>query len=221
MLKKIERKRKIRKRQVTENTNQTAVRQAGLKPKVRGTSLVYPLVTPPPGAPSPPALPPMSSSASPAACPAWMSAHFNNFSAEAFCTPLAYPRGSQPSLGSSLHAEDPPYIHTQPQPQLLGRPCKKPHIHSLLHAALAPQTHPSPVHSGTYGPKAVTFIYYTHWSRTVTLNPPKCLCACSHELRSHSASLSCSFSHPHQCLSSKSDSARTQICPPGPTAYML
>jgi len=67
MLKKIERKRKIRKRQVTENTNQTAVHQAGLKPKVRGTSLVYPLVTPPPGAPSPPALPPMSSSASPAA----------------------------------------------------------------------------------------------------------------------------------------------------------
>lgn len=66
----------------------------------------------------------MASPASPAVCPAWVSAHFNNFSAEAFCTPLAHPRGSQPSLGGSLHAGDPPYIHTSPSPSCWGGPAR-------------------------------------------------------------------------------------------------
>lgn len=67
-------------------------------------------------------------------------------------SPLGIPqptRAIQPSPGAAAcPLASPSTQSTEPQLELFGRPCKKLHI-SPAHTTLAPQTHPSPVQSGT------------------------------------------------------------------------
>ena len=141
--------------------------------------------------PLPLALPPTGSSTSPAACPGWIWAQFENFPSP-FGTPSppespsALPRsGSLPKGLQVVSAElaNWPALLRSPQwlsPSCWGGPARNAvylqHILLWLRKLILHWR----IQALYLWPKAATFVWYTPWSRTVILNPPKCLCACSH-----------------------------------------
>lgn len=152
---------KKKKTESTEKAKQTAVQMAGLKPKVREHSSVYPQVNFTLSVPSPP--PPHPTPLLPELClplaalPAQLPAQAGSqptlrTSPLPPRSPLGIPqptRAIQPSPGAAAcPLASPSTQSTEPQLELFGRPCKKLHI-SPAHTTLAPQTHPSPVQSGT------------------------------------------------------------------------
>lgn len=138
-------------------------------PRWGSTSSLYPEVTFTLSVPStlhpsaPWALPPTGSFASSAACPDCISAYFANFSPGALWASPAHPRAIQPSAGTAtcplaaaslsrageLPSGQPSYrVHTASAPALREGLQETLQV-SPAHAAPAPQTHPSPEHSGT------------------------------------------------------------------------